>query len=453
MYFTPQAPQSRVTLTAVAALHSTGAMDVNSNSTLPLAPVAASSGHNTRGKWKTVKVEQGLVNILGGFGVGFHTAASIDFNVGDDAETHTYVLLDKNAQWFLKGAGGDKVQKGDVKAVKIIDTIRENFREACCTTDDVQCTTADDVQCITADEVVDEGVVDPMDALKVRQICAEPIRNGVNGSGTKGKRPRPDINKKKGDPSMTRSVMRQLVMPTRPECAASAMQAGDTTLISLWRGPGKAKTANNGKLYLRIDCLDWLLSYAADELHFQGIVPSMPDAPQSRLANCEEVSDLFVAWDFTANAWNASFIDGPFKGTTKRVYYYDVTAALWVKLQQRMTDERSLGHTMGGWKPSRLWETVTFAYASNQQKKAAAKVLVIALCHAVTVGQDAVDEFEHLMRVTGTDEGCLLTPPPKKRKRTLGGAYDGGSTSMVSIDDVTAVADTQEDEDDDSDTE
>ena len=454
MYFTPQAPQSRVTLTAVAALHSTGAMDVNSNSTLPLAPVAASSGHNTRGKWKTVKVEQGLVNILGGFGVGFHTAASIDFNVGDDAETHTYVLLDKNAQWFLKGAGGDKVQKGDVKAVKIIDTIRENFREACCTTDDVQCTTADDVQCITADEVVDEGVVDPMDALKVRQICAEPIRNGVNGSGTKGKRPRPDINKKKGDPSMTRSVMRQLVMPTRPECAASAMQAGDTTLISLWRGPGKAKTANNGKLYLRIDCLDWLLSYAADELHFQGIVPSMPDAPQSRLANCEEVSDLFVAWDFTAHAWNASFIDGPFKGTTKRVYYYDVTAALWVKLQQRMTAGGTLqGVRDGGWKPSRLWETVTFAYASNQQKKAAAKVLVIALCHAVTVGQDAVDEFEHLMRVTGTDEGCLLTPPPKKRKRTLGGAYDGGSTSMVSIDDVTAVADTQEDEDDDSDTE
>lgn len=454
MYFTPQAPQSRVTLTAVAALHSTGAMDVNSNSTLPLAPVAASSGHNTRGKWKTVKVEQGLVNILGGFGVGFHTAASIDFNVGDDAETHTYVLLDKNAQWFLKGAGGDKVQKGDVKAVKIIDTIREKIREACCTTDDVQCTTADDVQCLTADGVVDEGVVDPMDALKVRQICAEPIRNGVNGSGTKGKRPRPDINKKKGDPSMTRSVMRQLVMPTRPECAASAMQAGDTTLISLWRGPGKAKTANNGKLYLRIDCLDWLLSYAADELHFQGIVPSMPDAPQSRLANCEEVSDLFVAWDFTAHAWNASFIDGPFKGTTRRVYYYDVTAALWVKLQQRMTAGGTLqGVRDGGWKPSRLWETVTFAYASNQQKKAAAKVLVIALCHAVTVGQDAVDEFEHLMRVTGTDEGCLLTPPPKKRKKTLGGAYDGGSTSMVSIDDVTAVADTQEDEDDDSDTE
>ena len=318
----------------------------------------------------------------------------------------------------------------------------------------MQCTTADDVQCITADEVVDEGVVDPMDALKVRQICAEPIRNGVNGSGTKGKRPRPDINKKKGDPSMTRSVMRQLVMPTRPECAASAMQAGDTTLISLWRGPGKAKTANNGKLYLRIDCLDWLLSYAADELHFQGIVPSMPDAPQSRLANCEEVSDLFVAWDFTAHAWNASFIDGPFKGTTKRVYYYDVTAALWVKLQQRLTAGGNFqGVRDGGWKPSRLWETVTFAYASNQQKKAAAKVLVIALCHAVTVGQDAVDEFEHLMRVTGTDEGCLLTPPPKKRKKTLGGAYDGGSTSMVSIDDVTAVADTQEDEDDDSDTE
>ncbi len=94
-----------------------------------------------------------------------------------------------------------------------------------------------------------------------------------------------------------------------------------------------------------------------------------------------------------------------------------------------------------------------FASASNQQKKAAAKVLVIALCHAVTVGQDAVDEFEQSMRVTGTDEGCLLTPPPKKRKKTLGGAYDGGSTSMVSIDDVTAVADTQEDEDDDSDTE
>jgi hypothetical protein len=91
---------------------------------------------------------------------------------------------------------------------------------------------------------------------------------------------------------------------------------------------------------------------------------------------------------------------------------------------------------------------VTFAGASNQQKKAAAKVLVIALCHAVTGGHHTVDEFEHMMGITGTD---LLTPPRKKRRRTLG-ANDGGSKSVVSFDDVTAVADTQEDEDDDSDT-
>ena len=47
--------------------------------------------------------------------------------VRDKDITHMFVNLDKNANWFLKGTGGWKTRKGDLKSVKVICDIRALF--------------------------------------------------------------------------------------------------------------------------------------------------------------------------------------------------------------------------------------------------------------------------------------------------------------------------------------
>ena len=49
----------------------------------------------------------------------------------------------------------------------------------------------------------------------------------------------------------------------------------------------------NRSLYLRIDCLDWLASYAADEQHFQGIEREEPASLQETA-----VANYRVEWGF-----------------------------------------------------------------------------------------------------------------------------------------------------------
>ena len=57
-------------------------------------------------------------------------------------------------------------------------------------------------------------------------------------------------------------------MPKRPECTGA--DQSDTLWIKVYRQQGM-NPKNQAKLYLRWDYLDWLLSYAADQLHFQNV--------------------------------------------------------------------------------------------------------------------------------------------------------------------------------------
>ncbi len=83
-------------------------MSGNADDVTPLVPIVASkSGRPCN--WRPVQVAQSLVNVSGGFSTSFLIANSIDYNLGDT--THTFVQLDKNAPWFLKGVGGAKIKK------------------------------------------------------------------------------------------------------------------------------------------------------------------------------------------------------------------------------------------------------------------------------------------------------------------------------------------------------
>ena len=99
-----------------------------------------------------------------------------------------------------------------------------------------------------AEDSQDKCDIDPMDALDeldVRPKAKPPKRKASN-----------------------RAAVQAVVMPMRPKCAGRDSDA--TKTIYLYRQPaGMSKTKNT--LCLRADCLDWLLSYAADQHHCQGV--------------------------------------------------------------------------------------------------------------------------------------------------------------------------------------
>ena len=71
----------------------------------------------------------------------------------------------------------------------------------------------------------------------------------------------------------------------------------------------------HAKYYLRRDHIDWLISFAADELRFQG-VPNNPDAVAgAKVGNCDEIPDVYMEWDFSKSAWTAELLSDQMKGT------------------------------------------------------------------------------------------------------------------------------------------
>ena len=321
-------------------------------------------------KWRPVQVTQTLWNVSGGFSTGFLTVNSIDYTVGDT--THTFVQLDKNAPWFLKGVGGAKTKKGDLKAVQVLQDIRDRFHIAC----------GEAVVAGGEAAVAGEGAQedDPMDGLDdvVETLATNPKARNRN-KHTK------------------QSVVRALTMPMRPLCAAP--EAKETKIITVYRKaaasqkPGSS-IRNNTALYVRTDCLDWLLSYAADELYFQGVVPTIEIAPQSRTGNCPEVNDLYLEWDFGAKSWDAKFVAGTFENTTKRLSIKDLDKDRWSKLQK---GSPHIGD---------------FSIASRVHVKSVAKLLITNWCKAIAGDEGA--QFENDWGLVATN---LETPPKKRRRR------------------------------------
>ena len=214
----------------------------------PPIPIAACKG-NTPCKWKAVKVIQGQVNVAGGCSPTAHSAISIYLTI--DKTDHLFVKLDKNAHWFLKGCGGSHVGKGGLLAVDVFHAIRRGFN-AVEHVGHPDTAVAEDPTNEDTHEDTDnsDDADDPMDDLD--DVVA----------------PAPKA-KAKAKANECRSVMRAFKMPIRPPCVADEGNA--MTTIYVYRSPA-TNSQNNNSLFLRSDGLDWLLSYAADELHFQGVV-------------------------------------------------------------------------------------------------------------------------------------------------------------------------------------
>ena len=370
---------------------------------LALVPDAAKAKGKPR--WRHVGIATGLVNVTGGFSNAYNHAPSlaIETKTAKGVVTHTFVKLEKDSAWFLKGVGGLACQKGGCKAVTVIQDLREKTVAAAQASGLTPIPVAAVADAPVEAEDDDEDDIDPMDRLApVAEQSAAP----------KAKQPR-------GASKLSlQSRIVEVSMPTKPQCAAP--QGTDMTTLQVYITAKSCKSPKGKglkEIFLRSDGLSWLLAYAADQLHFQGIVPAENSAPQSRTPNCPEIDDLHVAWNFFAKQWEARFLGGEFAGTIKRFRPDAINETTWTRLQTLLLAS-----------PHKQWGE--YADASKVQLKIVGKAFIIQWCKSVVDGESAA--FEVRM---GIKEQTLETPPKKTKH-----AHAGDLSS--------AVADTMDDDDD-----
>jgi len=275
----------------------------------------ASSGSQTnRMGWRPVEVVYNCVNIKGGLNNTLLSANSIQYTDGDTV--HLFVELEKNALWFLKGVAGPGVKKGDLKYVDVLNEIKAAFAKAYGEddTDEASAAVAGASAVADGSAVVDDDA-DPMDAL------ASFVAHG----GKPGNKP---------SAKKSRAIVLEVPMLKRPPCVGCATNG--TKVIWVYRKALPANTSTKhfkGNMYLRVDCLEWLLSYAADEFRFQGIPREIEETPVKAKGNCSAVADLHLEWDFTEKAWDAEIVAGDCQGTTFRLICAGITNHQWTLLK------------------------------------------------------------------------------------------------------------------------
>ena len=196
-----------------------------------------------------------------------------------DGISWRFIQIQKHYRWFVSGVGGPKAAKGDLGAVKVLDYIRsrvveDGYAKVPAVADD-EVRRSHDPMLQDDDDQDDDD--DPMNALD--DISDRPLPSGrPQGVGRPCK---PRVGK-------VRSHVRALEVRKRPPC--SGVDEGLTTQIFVYMKPGTRS------LYLRVDCLDWLLAYAADEHHFQGILRTDTEPHTA-------VAASWVEWNFCRKLW------------------------------------------------------------------------------------------------------------------------------------------------------
>jgi len=300
--------------------------------------------------WKKTNVSENLVTISGGLNKTKFTVKSMPIAMG--RMTFRFLQLDKNADWFLKGVGGGKCQKGDLKYVNVIEAIRVKFNQGEDFDDDGPAVAAKSAvaekndACAATD---DDESYDPTEPQMVKSLKHR----------------------------AKRSLVKSLKMPNKPPCVASD-DANDTSTVVVYRNCQKC---NFAAFYLRTDGLDWLLSYAADELYFQAVPQTVETAVAGMIsANCPEVPDLHLAWDFQTRAWKGEFISGTFVGVTRIFGTADLTA-------QRLSLMRDAG--IGEKAEGKAWD---YLIAKHR-----AKAVITLWCQVIANGTSntpSIGDFE-----------------------------------------------------------
>ena len=340
----------------------------------PIRPVCA----NIHGaKWTDVHVKNASIVINGGFaGNRENVAESLVFEM--DGTAWRFVHLHKHARWLFTAVAGPNTCKGDINQVKVLDLIRNKFLAGESGGTELAAVADDNSGATELAARTDD--TDPMEALD----DVDAARNGSPaGPGPCG----PARQRRR-----CRLTPMELTMPKRPLCAGSEHDATQTIHVLL-------KPNGNRQLYLRIDGLEWLLSYAADEHHFQGIVRQVA-RPTPAVAEMN-----LIEWEFNEHHWVATVVGGPAAGTTRHFNPKGLRFHQWTKMKK-------------------LYLVDSFLSKSNEySRKMAAKELARLWCGATREGEGQAFEEEWLAE--NDPQTALLgdaepSPGPSpKRQRSL----------------------------------
>ena len=113
-----------------------------------------------------------------------------------------------------------------------------------------------------------------------------------------------------------RTGVRMIDMPQRPPCTSDG--TGATTKVHIFVRP------NTKALWIRMDCLNWLVSYGADEHHYQGI--SRDDTSTSQPAD-----DYEMKFDFNTKAYKCTVNVGIDAGMTLSMTVETLTKDMFEK--------------------------------------------------------------------------------------------------------------------------
>ena len=250
--------------------------------------------------WKPVHCNADLVHARGGFSAEHLVAPSIPFPMGK--VTYKFIELSKNATWFLKGVGGNGTKKGDLKAVTVLHELRKKYNEVAGV--DTTIAVAED-----QGENADDDIMNCLDDL------ATPVPVAKAKAKAKGKAKA----KAKALPQQFR--VRSFKFPKHPVCTVGKEDIPEGQ-VEIHMYKAQRGCGGETRMYLRSDCIPWLLQYAAEELLLHGT---------KSFCNCSEVADLHLEWDFTEKQWTATFVAGEHEGTIKSFSAADLETR-WEKM-------------------------------------------------------------------------------------------------------------------------
>ena len=196
------------------------------------------------------------------------------------------------------------------------------------------------------------------------------------------------------EPDREESTILEVNVPRSPDCVG----LGEAMKITVYlRGSGQRNWCKR-PIYLCVDGLDWLLSYAAQEHVNQGVKRRAVDELVKK-ANCAAVADLNLEWDLRKRVWKAEFVSGPLQGTTRRFGTSDLT-----KKRSKKMEVAGIGQ-------------ISFqSYMSNfiRQKKQARDFIVL-WCDAISKGKEQSFEVNWDINET-TGQGLRKLSKRQKRK-------------------------------------
>ena len=268
-----------------------------------LVPVCQQEVSKALGAWKSANVLTDHIALEAGFSKQAYQAqcATIDYAGREEKFVH----VNKHSPWFLAAVGGPNCKRSSLPAVYVIEALQDKMFD----TFDKQ--VVDDAdrgrgEYGEHEEGVTEDLPGEDDPMLLLGACSPDHQ-----PETPQKCKRRKIQTKRPT-----DLVRAIDMPKRPSCAGS--ECAEIKKVHMYVRP------NSKALWIRLDCIDWLVSYAADEHHYQGI-------SRSDSLTAVAAKDYEIEFDYNDKAWDCKINVGVDKGVTLRLCPTQLTKEMYEK--------------------------------------------------------------------------------------------------------------------------